>query len=61
MRKSQQNRDPIKEFIMSLAARHDDLQPDPTKAGLPARARPGFSEKTRARQARRLEPVLSAQ
>ncbi|MGJ0507941.1 MAG: hypothetical protein ACR652_12645 [Methylocystis sp.] len=58
MRKSQHNRDPIKEFIMSLAPRLDAA--GAAKAGLPARTRPGFSEKTRSRHTRRAEPVFGS-
>ncbi len=57
MRKAQNNRDPIKEFITSIAARLDNPA-GRAKAGLPARNRPGFSEQTRSRHARRPDAVL---
>lgn len=56
MKKSQQNRDALKEFMESLAPLQHCLQSGAAKAGLLARTRPGFSEKTRARQIRRTEP-----
>lgn len=53
MKKAQGVRDPIKEFLQSLAPSQTHLQSG-LKCGLPARARPGLSEKTRLRDARRL-------
>ncbi|CAJ0883920.1 hypothetical protein AMST5_03476 [freshwater sediment metagenome] len=57
MRRAQQDRDPIKEFIMSVAPRLEGV----IKSGLPARNRPGFSEKTRSKQTRRSEAILGTQ
>ncbi|GLI91425.1 hypothetical protein [Methylocystis echinoides] len=58
MRKSQNDRDPIKEFIRSIAPRLERLTSGEAKSGLPARNRPGFSQETRSRHARRVDTVL---
>lgn len=57
MRRTQQDRDPIKEFVISVAPRLEGA----AKSGLPARNRPGFSERTRSRQTRRAEAILGTQ
>jgi hypothetical protein len=57
MRRLVGKRDPIKEFLESIAARPYCLQPIPVKCGLSARARPGLSERTRSRDARRVGSV----
>lgn len=57
MRRAQQDRDPIKEFVISVAPRLEGA----AKSGLPARNRPGFSERTRSRQTRRAEAILGTQ
>lgn len=54
MKKNPGDRDPIKEFLQSLAPTQAFSQADLVKCGLPARARPGLSEKTRLGDARRL-------
>lgn len=54
MKKHSGDRDPIKGFLRSLAPTRGYPQAEIVKCGLPARARPGLSEKTRLGDARRL-------
>jgi hypothetical protein len=60
MRKSQGNRDAIKEFLESVVPLHALSLATPAKGSLPARARPGLSAKSRAGSARRFAPICVA-
>ncbi|WP_363346209.1 hypothetical protein [Methylocystis echinoides] len=53
MKKVSEVRDPIRKFLESLVPTTGFLQAETGKCGMPARLRPGLSEKTRAGTARR--------
>lgn len=60
MRRSRENRDAIKEFLERVVPARALSLAIPAKSGLPARARPGLSEKTRSERARRFAVICEA-